>query len=190
MNALKATEVLDLYRHAGDAQYAGEPVTQLQHAWQCGQLARLAGAPLALQLASWLHDLGHLIMGLPGTPTLRGEDDRHEAVAAPVLQALWGERVADPVRLHVQAKRYLVGRHPPYKQSLSEDSLRSLRLQGGAMDTYEQHLFEQLAFHRDALRLRTWDDEGKRQGWFAPSPEAALAELGSLMTQVSDRPIP
>jgi predicted HD phosphohydrolase len=189
MNALKAPEILDLYRHAGDAQYAGEAVTQLQHAWQCGQLARLAGAPLELQLASWLHDLGHLIMGLPGTPTLRGEDDRHEAVAAPVLQALWGERVADPVRLHVQAKRYLVGRHPHYKQSLSEDSLRSLRLQGGAMDTYEQHLFEQLAFHRDALKLRTWDDEGKRQGWFAPSPEAALSELGGLMTQVSDRRI-
>lgn len=112
MNALEAPEILDLYRQAGDAQYAGEPVTQLQHAWQCGQLARLAGAPQELQLASWLHDLGHLIKALPGTPTLRGEDDRHEAVAAPVLQALWGQRVADPVRLHVQAKRYLVGRHP------------------------------------------------------------------------------
>jgi predicted HD phosphohydrolase len=186
MNVIDASSILDLYREAGDTQYAGEPVTQLQHAWQCGQLAKLAGVSPALQLASWLHDLGHLIMGLPGTPTLRGEDDRHEAVAAPVLQSLWGERVANPVRLHVQAKRYLVGRDPPYKQSLSDDSLRSLQLQGGPMNIHDQHLFEQLAFHRDALKLRTWDDESKRQGWLARSREAALSELADLMAQVKD----
>lgn len=187
MNVLEPEFIVDLYRCTGEAQYAGEPVTQLQHAWQCGQLARLAGVPLELQLASWLHDLGHLLVGLPGTPTLRGEDDQHEAVAAQALQPLWGERVAEPVRLHVQAKRYLVGRHPHYRQSLSPDSLRSLRLQGGAMDVYEQQLFEQLAFSRDALKLRTWDDEGKRQGWFAPTSEAALSELAALMAQVINR---
>lgn len=185
MNFLQAVDIVDLYRRAGDAQYAGEPVTQLQHAWQCGQLARLAGASAELQLASWLHDLGHLLMGLPGTPTLRGEDDQHEAVAAPVLEAIWGRRVAEPVRLHVQAKRYLVGRHPAYKQRLSQDSLRSLKLQGGAMDAYEQQVFEQMPLHGHALKLRAWDDEGKRLGWFAATTNHALAELSSLIEQVS-----
>ena len=184
MKSFQASDIVDLYRRSGGAQYAGEPVTQLQHAWQCGQLARLAGASAELQLASWLHDLGHLLMGLPGTPTLRGEDDRHEAVAAPVLQAIWGRRVAEPVRLHVQAKRYLVGRHRAYKQRLSPDSLRSLNLQGGAMDSYEQQVFEQTALHSEALKLRVWDDEGKRPGWFAPTNEDALGELSLLIEQV------
>ena len=187
MNSLQAPDIVDLYRQAGDAQYAGEPVTQLEHAWQCAQLARLAGASAELQLASWLHDLGHLLMALPGTPTLRGQDDRHEAVAAPVLQAIWGRRVAEPVRLHVQAKRYLVGRHPAYRQRLSPDSLRSLKLQGGAMDIYEQQLFEQTAMHADAIKLRAWDDEGKRLGWFAATKEDALAELSELIDQLGQR---
>lgn len=187
MKSFQASDIVDLYRRSGGAQYAGEPVTQLQHAWQCGQLARLAGASAELQLASWLHDLGHLLMGLPGTPTLRGEDDRHEAVAAPVLEAIWGRRVAEPVRLHVQAKRYLVGRHRAYKQRLSPDSLRSLNLQGGPMDSYEQQVFEQTALHGEALKLRVWDDEGKRLGWFAPTSDDALAELSLLIEQVQLR---
>ena len=164
MSSLQAPDIVDLYRQAGDAQYAGEPVTQLEHAWQCAQLARLAGASAELQLASWLHDLGHLLMGLPGTPTLRGQDDRHEALAAPVLEAIWGRLVAEPVRLHVLAKRYLVGRHPSYRQRLSPDSLRSLKLQGGAMDIYEQQLFEQTAMHADAIQAQGLGRRGQAPG--------------------------
>ena len=31
--------ILALYQNGGNHMYAGEPVTQLEHAWQCGRLA-------------------------------------------------------------------------------------------------------------------------------------------------------
>ena len=47
MHALHKT-ILDLYRENGDRMYADEPVTQLEHAWQCGRLAEKSGANAAL----------------------------------------------------------------------------------------------------------------------------------------------
>ena len=52
---MRATDILERYRLRGGLAYEGEGVTQLQHAWQSGQLAkRSAAAPdsrrsLALQ---------------------------------------------------------------------------------------------------------------------------------------------
>ena len=180
MQALLNT-ILDLYRYGGDSLYAGEPVTQLEHAWQCGRLAEKSGASVALQLASWLHDLGHLWVNSPGTPTLRGEDDRHEAVAADILGPLFGPAVAEPIRLHVQAKRYLVSTNPTYAAKLSQDSTRSLGLQGGGMSADECASFEAQQYFKDALRLRVWDDLGKKKAWFDDSRDDALMQLEKLM---------
>lgn len=171
-----------LFAARGQLAYDGEGITQWQHAWQCGQLALQARAPAPLQLAAWLHDLGHLLTGLDGTPTLRGHDDRHEALAARVLEPLFGTAVAAPVALHVQAKRYLVAARPGYRERLSADSVRSLALQGGPMTPEECASFEQQPFAEDALRLRAWDDLGKRPDWHPP-PEAAAA-LQTLMRSV------
>jgi phosphonate degradation associated HDIG domain protein len=179
-----ALDILDLYARKGGLAYEGEGISQIAHGWQCGQLALQAGATPALQLASWLHDLGHLMTDLPGTPTLNGVDDRHEVTAAAVLAPLWGAAVAEPVRMHVEAKRYLVAVHPEYRASLSQDSQRSLALQGGPMSTEECRSFHTQPFALDAQRLRSWDDQGKREGWFAPSREAALEELSALMQKV------
>jgi len=60
--------IIDLYLEKGDLQYAGEGVSQLEHAWQCGQLAKESGAKPQLQLAAWLHDFGHLLSKKDGTP--------------------------------------------------------------------------------------------------------------------------
>lgn len=184
MNKITANDLLDCLRQGADRMYSGEPVTQLQHAWQCAHLARKSGATPALQLASWLHDIGHLLVAWPGTPTLLGQDDRHEVVAAAVLLPLWGAAVAEPVRLHVQAKRYLVTRQPSYRNKLSEDSIRSLRLQGDLLSEDECREFEASPYHRDALMLRIWDDLGKKPGWFAANRTDALAELHALMADV------
>lgn len=180
-------DLLELYVFKGHVAYDGEGINQIEHAWQCGQLARQAGASPALQLASWLHDLGHLMTDLQGTPTLRGIDDQHENVAARVLHALWGPAVAEPVRLHVDAKRYLVATHPGYADTLSADSVRSLALQGGAMSAEECDQFRANPYALDAQQLRSWDDNGKRAGWFAPDLQQALNELQSLMLRVSVR---
>lgn len=184
MQVLTPDQILGLYCTAGQASYAGEPVSHLAHAWQCGQLAYFAEASAELQLACWLHDLGHLVSGLEGTPTLRGENDQHEARGADLLSALWGPAVAAPVRLHVQAKRYLVSRHPNYRHKLSADSQRSLALQGGEMSAEECLAFESSPHHKSALLLRVWDEQAKQAEWFASNTTEALAQLNELMRQV------
>lgn len=181
--AMDAADILDLYARRGDLAYAGEGISQWQHAWQCGQLARDAGAAPALQLAAWLHDLGHLMTGLDGTPTLQGHDDHHEALAAKVLTPLFGPAVAAPVALHVEAKRYLVAARPGYRERLSPDSVRSLALQGGPMAAEACAAFLRQPFSADAVRLRAWDEAGKRPDVMPPA-DAAEA-LAALMAQVS-----
>ena len=180
-----ANEILALFEGKGGLIYDGEGITQLEHAWQCGQLARDAGASPALQLASWLHDVGHLMNGLTGTPTLTGTDDVHENLGAAMLHAVWGIEVSEPVRLHVDAKRYLVATVPGYARKLSPDSVRSLALQGGPMKSLECDAFASNPHAEDAKKLRTWDDIGKRPAWFCESTAAAMTELRALMARVS-----
>ena len=61
--------IAELYQLKGDLHYDGERVTQLAHAWQCGQLAKEDGASPQLQLAAWLHDIGHLLSKHAGSST-------------------------------------------------------------------------------------------------------------------------
>jgi phosphonate degradation associated HDIG domain protein len=172
-------DILELFARRGGLAYDGEGISQWQHAWQCGRLARQAGATPALQLAAWLHDLGHLLAGLEGTPTLRGHDDRHEDVAARALRPLFGCAVAEPIALHVAAKRYLVGQHADYRDRLSSDSVRSLALQGGPMDEAQCAAFIAMPYALDATRLRVWDDIAKQPDW--RPPDDAAAELTGLL---------
>ena len=88
-------------------------------------------ASAALVTAALLHDLGHLLNDQGETPTLRGVDDLHQYAALPFLRALFGDDVLEPIRLHVDAKRYLCATRPDYYDALSADSKRSLALQGG-----------------------------------------------------------
>jgi phosphonate degradation associated HDIG domain protein len=176
--------ILELFARKGAIAYEGEGISQIEHAWQCGQLARAAGASETLQLASWLHDLGHLLTELSGSPTVQGIDDRHEHTAARLLDAIWGPDVAEPVRLHVAAKRYLVATHPEYRERLSPDSVRSLALQGGPMLLEECVVFQANRYALDAQQLRSWDDAGKRPDWFASDTQHALDELRALMDRV------
>jgi phosphonate degradation associated HDIG domain protein len=177
----------DLYATQGHLAYEGEGVSQLQHAWQCGRLARHAGAAPALQLAAWLHDLGHLMSDHEGSPTLRGIDDRHEATAAAVLLPLFGPRVSEPLGLHVEAKRCLVATKPEYLKMLSPDSLRSLALQGGPMAIDAARTFLQRPGAAAAMRLRMWDDVAKSPGLQPPSTQAALESLRGLMQVVAEQ---
>lgn len=177
--------LLALYEQGGDRVYAGESVTQLMHAWQCGRLAEKSGASASLQLASWLHDVGHLWVNLEGTPTLQGQDDGHEHIGAEVLLPVFGPAVAEPVRLHVQAKRYLVSTRETYARKLSPDSVRSLHLQGGPMALHECASFEAEPFFADAVKLRVWDDLAKKSGWFEDTRHDALDHLMQLMRHVA-----
>lgn len=174
---LSLTDIETLFENKGDRCYAGEPVTQLEHALQTAQLAEQAAAGAELITAALLHDLGHLINDRGETPTLRGLDDRHERSAIPGLRALFGEAVLKPIRLHVEAKRYLCARGDgvvsgaQYLGSLSPDSVRSLYLQGGVFDESAADRFIMQAHAPDAVRLRRWDDLAKVPG--RPTPTLA-----------------
>ena len=158
----------------GSRMYSGEPVTQLEHALQSALLAEQSGASPSLVTAALLHDLGHMINDQGETPTLRGIDDRHEYVAIPRLRGLFGDAVLAPIRLHVEAKRYLCARGdgtlsgPAYLRALSPDSVRSLTLQGGVFSDAEADVFIQQPFAHDALRVRGWDDLAKVAGRSTP----------------------
>lgn len=177
--------LLAVYQTQGHRMYDGEPVTQLEHAWQCGYLAEKSGAHSALQLASWLHDVGHLWVNAEGSPTMRGENDAHEEVAARLLMPLFGSAVSEPVRLHVAAKRYMVTTRPTYAKKLSSDSVRSLALQGGLMSEEECAQFELEPYASDALKLRVWDDMAKNASWFEVDRDEAFEQLSALMDTVS-----
>jgi phosphonate degradation associated HDIG domain protein len=176
-----ATVVRGLFARSGHRQYAGEAVTQLEHALQTAWLAERAGASPALVAAALLHDLGHLWADCGETPTLAGLDDRHEQVAESLLSGWLGPAVAQPVALHVAAKRYLCARGGPawtaaeYRAALSPDSERSLVLQGGPMTDAEADAFERSPWFDDALRLRLWDDAAKVAGLRTPTLDHFLA---------------
>jgi predicted HD phosphohydrolase len=114
------------------------------------------------------------------TPTLRGIDDRHEYVAIPRLRRLFPDAVLAPIRMHVDAKRYLCARGdgsfsgPAYLEALSADSVRSLQLQGGVFSAAQADAFIEQPFAADAVRLRCWDDLAKVAGRPTPSLEHYL----------------
>jgi predicted HD phosphohydrolase/ectoine hydroxylase-related dioxygenase (phytanoyl-CoA dioxygenase family) len=112
-------------------------------------------------LASLLHDVGHLIAALGDNPAEEGIDDRHERVGADWLAPRLGESVAETVRQHVPAKRYLCATNPDYFAALSPDSVLSLKLQGGPMGADEAAGFRARPFAEDAIRLRGFDESAK-----------------------------
>jgi phosphonate degradation associated HDIG domain protein len=183
--SLSLADIEQLFAQLGDRAYAGEPVTQLEHALQSGLLAEEAGASEALVTAAFLHDVGHLINDQGESPTLRGIDDRHEYVAIPRLRQLFGEDVLTPIRLHVDAKRYLCARGdrahggqmsgPQYLEALSPDSKRSLQLQGGVFSASEADAFIAQPHAADAVRVRLWDDAAKVEGKHTPGIAHYLA---------------
>lgn len=165
-------QLLSHYASHGHIQYAGEPVDQLGHAWQTLELAKRGRASPTLQLAAFFHDIGHLL-----------DEDQvpHERAGSAVLAAVFGPSVACLVSLHVEAKRYLVSKEPGYVNTLSEDSVRSLRRQGGPMTAEEMSLFEKKPGADQAILLRRWDEEAKNgEAITPPLPIIRMALLDSI----------
>ncbi len=164
-----------VYRERGHLAYSGEPVTQLEHALQSAHRAEQDGARAELVTAALLHDLGHLLNLQGETPSERGIDDQHQFFAVPFLRPLFDAAVIDPIRWHVEAKRALCALEPGYREALSEDSKRSLELQGGIFSAAEIEAFLSRAHAGEALRLRRWDDQAKVAGAATPPLEHYLA---------------
>jgi [1-hydroxy-2-(trimethylamino)ethyl]phosphonate dioxygenase len=152
----------------GGEAYFGEPVSQLEHALQAAWFAQQAAGRPTLVAAALLHDVGHLLHDLPEDVADRGIDARHEEAGYDWLLARFGPEVAEPVRYHVTAKRYLCAVDPAYFARLSPASVQSLALQGGPLSAGQAREFESLSCHREALQLRHWDDAAKQSGLAVP----------------------
>ena len=165
---LTLAEIEQLFAERGGEQYSGEPVTQLEHALQTAYQAEIEGASDELVTAALLHDLGHLLHDLGDTPSLRGVDDVHQYRALPFLRGLFSDDLISAIKFHVDAKRYLCATRADYHAALSEDSKRSLILQGGIFSAAEAENFIAQAGAADAVRLRVWDDLAKTDGLITP----------------------
>jgi len=166
--SLKIADIEKLFRDHGHIAYSGEGVTQLEHALQCAQLAEAEDALPELVTAALLHDLGHLLNLQGETPTGRGIDDQHQYFAIPFVRGLFPPAVIEAIRLHVDAKRALCFLEPEYFESLSEDSRRSLSLQGGIFSRAQSDAFLARPFAGNAVRVRRWDDRAKLAGAATP----------------------
>lgn len=157
-------EILAIYAARGAGAYFGERVSMRAHGLQAAHFAERAGAPPMLVAAALLHDIGHLIIDVPDDIAAWTEDARHEESGAHWLGARFERGVSEPVRLHVAAKRYLCATNPAYFARLSPASVTTLELQGGPMSAAQVRQFESEPYHRDAVLLRLWDDQGKIEG--------------------------
>jgi [1-hydroxy-2-(trimethylamino)ethyl]phosphonate dioxygenase len=174
--------ILDLYMHSATRRYGLSDVNQLQHALQSASLAEAQSEPASLVVAALLHDIGHMIHDLGEDPARHGVDDTHEKRAAEWLGAYFGPDVTEPIRLHVPAKRYLCAVDPYYLSKLSEDSARSLVLQGGAMSPDEVAEFRRMAYTDAAVRLRRYDDLAKDPNAVTPGFEHFLPAIDIVLS--------
>src|SRR5438093_3352856 len=129
-----AERLLDAMAGAAARRYGGEAVSELEHALQCAELARGAGADEELQLACLVHDVGRYAVDqslvsdstepMPAGPRARG----HHEVGAELIAPWVPERVARCVRMHAAAERHLCPTEPQYLRRLSPYSRHTLHL--------------------------------------------------------------
>jgi predicted HD phosphohydrolase len=132
--------------------------------------------------AALLHDVGHLLHRKGEDVADRGVDAKHETIGHAWLKRWFGPAVAEPVRMHVAAKRYLCAVDNDYLARLSPASKQSLELQGGPFTAAEVKEFERQPFFADAVRLRHWDDEAKVVGLDVPSFDHYRTLLKTLLS--------
>lgn len=166
-----------------------ESIPLLDHALQCAQLAEWAHAEPPLVAAALLHDLGHALAqascdeaGQPASDLATLCEPERPYLA--LLGQAFAPDVTEPVRLHDQAKRYLVSVDARYAEALSPQALQRMALQGGPMGQDERRRFEADPHADAAIRLRLWDDLAKHPGKATPP----LAYYLDLLAELIDAP--
>ncbi len=164
-----------LLLESGAHQYGREPVSQLEHALQCASWAEKNNVKKELITAALLHDLGHLLHEFGDESTILNVDDKHEYRAIHHLKTLFPNALIEPIKMHVDAKRYLCFKDEAYYASLSPASKASLALQGGVFNEIQALEFLAKPYSQDAIALRIWDDLSKVPGALTPDLEHFIA---------------
>ena len=169
-------QILDAFATCGHLDY-GENISMKEHMLQTAFLADKNGEENNVVVAALLHDYGHLICNMPNNTFEEGSDNYHEELGAAALQEWFEDDIVDAVRLHVDAKRYLCGANPGYKDKLSDASIKTLAIQGGPMNRQEMFEFRQKKGHKIATRIRVYDDQGKLPEMQRPELEYYIPKI-------------
>jgi predicted HD phosphohydrolase len=136
--------------------------SELNHGLQCAALLEQSNPDdVELQLAGLLHDLAH--------PWDSAGQPRHGEMGAAAVEPILGSRIANLIAGHIPAKRYLVSTRDDYRALLSEDSIMTLLVQGGAMSNDEVQTFENTPHWSAMVALRVADDGAKVAGAVVPA---------------------
>ncbi|KAJ7938228.1 hypothetical protein B0H13DRAFT_2571974, partial [Mycena leptocephala] len=166
-----------LISRQGQADYIGEPISQLEHSLQAADAAKRSGADDATVCAALLHDVGQFLPNSTAEDMLTDGVNvgkaAHEAVGAAYLASLgFPPKVCELVGAHVVAKRYLTATEPGYLEALSSASKASLKHQGGPFTPAQVKEFEEDPLAQAKIGLRRWDDQAKRTDIKASSLES------------------
>lgn len=188
------TALTSFIAQGGAGAYIGENVTILHHLLQVSDRAAQEMGTVEARVSGFLHDIGHLF---PDAPDIFGElfgqrvsvgKQDHEETGAEQIKA-WGfpAEIYEPVRLHVQSKRYLVAaaRRQGAVYMLSPASEQSLKCQGGLMSPAEMVAFEYNPYHHTALALRRAEEAGKDPEARTTSVEEVIAVIRAYLAWCS-----
>lgn len=178
-------EIRQLFEIQGDSEYYGENVSQYEHAAQAAILAKRQGYDEEVQIAAFLHDIGHLFPAQTEEELMEvyGRKD-HESVAADWLRERgFSEKTAVLVENHVNAKRYLTFIDEDYFEALSEASKQTLIFQGGRMAEKEAKEFEQNPYFEIIIKMRRWDEAAKVEAMKLPNLDHFLNIIDIYLTK-------
>ncbi len=142
--------------------YIGEGLTMSEHMIQTAMLAEKNKCSGDLICSSLLHDYGHFVLEDPNQLVSDHIDGNHETIGANYLKEYFSNEIIEPILFHVDAKKYLA-RNKKYFDDLSEASKISLKLQGGIMSDNEAKKFEKNKNYKNAIKLRSFDEDAKKQ---------------------------
>lgn len=162
--------IRNLFTTYGQADYIGESITQLEHSVQAGILALNDKRPNHITIATFLHDIGHLVgASMPAITHMIEPNQqlnlgvqKHEELGATYLEQLgFPSSITIPIKNHVLAKRYLLSVDNTYAEEVSAASMQTFQLQGGVLSKEECQEFEQSPYFTDSILLRYYDDMAK-----------------------------
>ncbi len=165
-------ELQELMEARGAEPY-GEKITIAEHSLLTALAAEEANESESLIAACLLHDVGHWLDEPDDEYGIHGHGDS----GGDWVAERFGPKVSEPVRLHVEAKRYLCSVDPGYFDHLSPASIYTLGKQGGPMSAEEASSFASKPHYLDAITLRRLEDDfGKLAGVEIP-PLSRFAPL-------------
>ena len=153
-------EITRIFQVYGASPYGAEAVTHMQHALQCAYLAERANSRPELVAAALLHDMGHLL-GCYAEELPPDADDGHQTIAPRFLHSLFPDAVIEPIRLHVDAGRYLSAMDSAHWSALSSTSRKNLTARGGPFTASEATTFIRRPYAPDAVALHRWDEQAR-----------------------------